>query len=92
MKMKAIIVAVVLAAFLAPLAVAGGKKGSTTYGYGSNGGIEGTIQKGAKPTKTPTKTGSSLPFTGVDLGIVAAGAAALILAGGTLRRVSRSSD
>ena len=45
------------------------------------------MQKGAK--STPTKTVGSLPFTGMDLGIFAAGGAALILAGYSLNRASR---
>ena len=51
------------------------------------GGTQGLVQKGA--TKTPTKTVGSLPFTGMDLGIFAAGGAALILAGYSLNRASR---
>jgi hypothetical protein len=90
MKMKVIVVVVVLVAFFAPLAVAGDKKGSTTYGYGSNGGIQGTVQHGVSPTTKATKKGGTLPFTGVDLGIIAVGAVALILVGASLRRVGHT--
>ena len=57
-------------------------------GYnGIAGGTQGLVQKGAK--SKPTKTVGSLPFTGMDLGIFAAGGAALILAGYSLNRASR---
>lgn len=78
--------------FLAVLAMAAllvssaAAKKPTGYN-GIAGGTQGLVQKGA--TKTPTKTVGSLPFTGMDLGIFAAGGAALILAGYSLNRASR---
>jgi hypothetical protein len=54
---------------------------------GIAGGTQGVVQKGTK--SIPTKTVGSLPFTGMDLGIFAAGGVALILAGYSLSRASR---
>ena len=78
--------------FLAVLATAAllvsGAAAKKPPGYaGIAGGNEGLVQKGAK--SPPTKTVGSLPFTGMDLGIFAAGGAALILAGYSLNRASR---
>jgi hypothetical protein len=78
--------------FLAVLATAAllvsGAAAKKPTGYnGIAGGTQGLVQKGAK--STPTKTVGSLPFTGMDLGIFAAGGVALILAGYSLSRASR---
>jgi hypothetical protein len=78
--------------FLAVLATAtlfvSGAAAKKPTGYNAiAGSTEGLVQKGTK--SIPTKTVGSLPFTGMDLGIFAAGGAALILAGYSLNRASR---
>lgn len=78
--MKKIIATIVVFA-LAPVAGALAGGGSTLAGYGGTAGrIQGTVQK----------TGS-LPFTGLNLTIVAVAAVALIVAGFFVRRAGRSS-
>ena len=73
-------VAVTVALFvLSPVAVALAG-GSALAGYGGSGGaVQGAVQK----------TGSTLPFTGMDLSIVAAIAIVLVASGLFLRRASR---
>jgi len=53
-----------------------GKAGST------QGAVEGAVQHTTKP-------GGTLPFTGLDLGLFAAGGAALIVVGYQLTRLGR---
>jgi hypothetical protein len=62
---------------------------------GKAGSTQGLVQKGAstKPTNLgTTKTVGQLPFTGIDLAVFAAGAAALIAAGVSFRRLGRRSS
>ena len=54
-------------------------------GGSSGGGTEG--QSSGSPSAVTTSGG--LPFTGLDLGLIAAGAAGLLLLGVGLRRVAR---
>jgi hypothetical protein len=66
---------------LAPTAGAFAGGGSPLLGYGGAGGaVQGAVQKSG-----------SLPFTGLNLGLVALLAAGLLLAGFVLRRANRSS-
>ncbi len=54
-----------------------GSSGSSAGGSGTAGGT------------TPAKTSGGLPFTGLDLSLIALGALGLILLGAALRRVAR---
>lgn len=85
-KLTAVLAALVLGALLvAGTALAGG----TPSGYQSNAnGTEGIVHKSVT-SPTSTKTVGTLPFTGLDLGLAAGGAAVLVLAGLSLRRVGR---
>jgi hypothetical protein len=77
--MKKVAVAVALFV-LSPVAGALAGGGSTLAGYGGSAGtVQGTVQK----------TGS-LPFTGMDLSLVAVIAGALVVAGLLLRRASNT--
>lgn len=66
----------------APAAMAGD---SSVEGYG---GKQGSTQSKVEPGSA--KTRGSLPFTGLDLGLLVVGGAGLVLVGGYLRRLSRS--
>lgn len=59
---------------------------------GKAGSTQGIVQKGAKANLGTTKTVGQLPFTGIDLAVFAAGAAALIAAGVSFRRLGRRSS
>lgn len=95
------IATVVAAASLVPVAFAG-HKGSSTYGYGGASTPAGslapaTTKAGAPPsTHGPTTatavtapSGSTLPFTGVDLALIAAAGVVLAVAGAGVRGVAR---
>jgi hypothetical protein len=59
---------------------------------GKAGSTQGLVQKGAAPNPGTTTTVGQLPFTGIDLAVFAAGAAALIAAGVSFRRLGRRSS
>jgi hypothetical protein len=48
--------------------------------------------KGSQSQVTPTNAGGTLPFTGLDLGLVFAAGALLVAGGFALRRLGRKSD
>lgn len=58
-------------------------------GYGGEAGVVAKI--GTVPSHQPAVVhhGSSLPFTGLDIGIMLVAAALLVLVGVTLRRAAR---
>jgi hypothetical protein len=63
-----------------------------TSGDGDGGGIAGQTTPAAETAATATTSdgGSSLPFTGLDLGLMAAAAAGLFGLGYGLRRLARA--
>lgn len=67
---------------LAPAALAGG--GSAGKGYGGEGGNVQQQVSGAAGEKS-----GGLPFTGLDLGLLVAGGAVLVVAGAALRRAAK---
>jgi hypothetical protein len=86
-------------ALLAMPAVAVGQSGTQGY-QGNDGQVQGVVNSGDNgggPTGGTAGTvqasapveGSSLPFTGAELGVLAAVGAALVLVGFGLRRVTR---
>jgi hypothetical protein len=92
MKRLALLMAVVAVALaVAAPAYAQNAVGDTYSGRG--GGIVGTVDSGNGPTATPqqvqTAGGDSLPFTGLDIGLLALGGAALVGVGMGLRRFAR---
>jgi hypothetical protein len=62
---------------------------STDEGYGGAGGIAGQIDTGG-PSEAPVaaEESGSLPFTGADLGVLAAAGGMLVLLGFGLRRLT----
>ena len=87
-------VAVVAVTMLALAPVSYGLSSSVeTYG-GQGGNVAGSVASGTtggpgatvSPTSASNSSTSSLPFTGLDVGILAAVAAGLVLAGLMLRR------
>jgi hypothetical protein len=66
---------------------------SDAYG-GKGGGIVGTVNSGngpsaSGPQQVQASSGSSLPFTGLDVGLLALGGVALVGVGVGLRRFAR---
>lgn len=71
--------AIALFLVIVPLSVAAGGGSSATSGY-----------SGAAGVLTRTRTGSGLPFTGLDLSLLVIGGVVLALLGMGLRRASRA--
>ena len=80
-------IACVVALLLVPAAVAGG--GSANKGYG---GSAGNVQNGVGPANgafgQAKAVSGGLPLTGLDLGLLVAGAAVLVVVGAGLRRAA----
>ena len=78
-----------------PSTGAGGSSGGGTTGGapggGTAGGLSGGGTEGARSGDgtAPAQSSGGLPFTGLDLSLIAAGALGLILLGAALRRVAR---
>jgi len=63
--------------------------GGGTSGGTSGGTTGGTAGGQASSGTSPVQSSGGLPFTGLDLGLIAVGAFSLILLGAALRRVAR---
>jgi hypothetical protein len=60
-------------------------------GYTSVGGaVQGKVQSGAVANANQVRTVGRLPFTGLQLTLVVGAGLALLLTGGTLRRLSKN--
>jgi hypothetical protein len=83
-KGRAAVIAVVaaFALLLVSSALATKPQGYQTKAGSTQGAVEGAVHRTVKP-------GGTLPFTGLDLGLFAAGGAALIIVGYQLSRMSR---
>ena len=94
MKRLALLMAVVAIA-LAVAAPAYAQNAVSDAYAGKGGGIVGTVDSGDGPTaSTPqqvqvTSSEGSLPFTGLDIGLLALGGVALVGVGVGLRRYAR---
>jgi hypothetical protein len=96
MKRLALLMAVVALALVVAVPAYGQSAVGDTYG-GRGGGIVGTVDGGNGPsTPTPapqqvvaSNDSGSLPFTGLDIGLLALGGAALVGVGMGLRRFAR---
>jgi hypothetical protein len=102
MKRLALIMAVVAVALTATVPAYGASSVGDAYG-GRGGGILGAVEQGggnggggSSPASTPApaqvqvaSTESTLPFTGLDLGLLAIGGIALVGVGVGLRRFAR---
>jgi hypothetical protein len=99
-KLLAVVGATAMLALAAPAVYAAQ---SGTEGYGGNNTVAGLEQGGGTDSPTPTTTttptttnttvqaadeGGSLPFTGADLGVLAAAGAMLLALGFGLRRLT----
>lgn len=98
-KLLAVVGATAMLALAAPAVYA---DESGTEGYGGNNTVAGLEQGGGTDDSTPTTTtptttnttvqaadeGGSLPFTGADLGVLAAAGAMLLALGFGLRRLT----
>jgi hypothetical protein len=94
MKRLALVMAVVAIALAVAAPAYAQSAVSDTYA-GRGGGIVGTVEGGKGPTaSTPqqvqaTSPSGSLPFTGLDIGLLALGGVALVGVGVGLRRFAR---
>jgi hypothetical protein len=94
MKRLALLMAVVAVALAIAAPAYAQNAVSDTYA-GKGGGIVGTVEGGKGPTaSTPQQVVSSnesgsLPFTGLDIGLLAAGGVLLVGMGVVLRRFAR---
>ena len=87
MNMRSLIAVFCAIALMAPSAAFAQ---STDEGYGGSGGIAGQIDTGGPGNDAPVTTNDSgsLPFTGADLGVLAAAGGLLVLLGFGLRRLT----
>jgi hypothetical protein len=90
LAMLTVVVALVLAAVAAPAF----GQGAVTDSYGGQGGgVLGAVDSGGgngtPPTQVQTTESGSLPFTGLDIGLLALGGCALVGVGVGLRRIAR---
>lgn len=87
--MKTKVVLAVVTAFAVLVVAAGASGANKPPAYNSAGpAVQNQIQAGIQG-KNAVKTVGALPFTGLDLAFAVGGGLLLLLAGGTLRRVSR---
>jgi hypothetical protein len=96
MKRLALLMVVVALAFVAAAVPAYGQSAVTDSYGGHGGGILGAVNSGGggngsppAPAQVQTASGGSLPFTGLDIGLLALGGSALVGVGIGLRRIAR---
>jgi hypothetical protein len=92
-------VVAVVASLAAPVAFGGDSKATSVKGYGGQAAVQDQIGKSttqvkgvkaANAAKAPvTSSAGSLPFTGVDIALLAIGGSVLVLIGFAMRRGSR---
>jgi hypothetical protein len=91
-KLKRVVVAI--AALAVALTLASGALAATSKkhkGYaGAGGAVQGQVQSGAVANANQVRTVGRLPFTGLQLTLVVGAGLALLLTGGTLRRLSKN--
>ena len=83
MKLRCLMVLVCAVLLLAPSALAAG--GAAGNGYGGSGG---NVQNQVGAGNAAGESGS-LPFTGLDLALLVAGGAALLVVGAGMRRAAK---
>lgn len=89
MKRLAMVTVVVALALLTAAPAFGAGAVTDAYG-GEGGGVLGNVGGGnGTPPSQVADTSGSLPFTGLDIGLLALGGALLVGVGVGLRRVSR---
>ena len=91
MKRLALLMVVVALALVVAVPAYGQSAVSDTYA-GKGGGIVGTVDSGngpSAPTQVVSTSDNSLPFTGLDIGLLALGGVMLVGVGMGLRRFAR---
>jgi hypothetical protein len=93
MKRLALFMAIVAVALAAAVPAYGQSSVTDTYS-GHSGGVLGAVNNnsgggGNAPTQVRATSGGSLPFTGLDIGLLALGGGALVGVGVGLRRLAR---
>lgn len=91
MKRLALLTVVVAFALFAAVPAYGANAVTDAYG-GQGGGVLGAVDSGGgngSPPAQVVESSGSLPFTGLDVGLLALGGALLVGVGVGLRRVSR---
>jgi hypothetical protein len=83
MKLRCVLVLVCAVLVLAPSALAGGGAAGKGYG-GSAGNVQNQVGTG-----NAAGASGSLPFTGLDLALLVAGGATLLVVGAGMRRAAR---
>ena len=87
MKLRCLVLAVCAVLVLAPTALAAGASGSAGQGYGGKAGeVQNEVSQGPLSAVAGK---SSLPFTGLDLGLLVAGGLSLLVVGAGLRRAAK---
>jgi hypothetical protein len=81
MKRVLLVAAVTMSLLFASVALAGGS--SLLSGYAGQSGVDAQVAGRTAPAK------GTLPFTGLDLALIVAAGATLMLAGAALRRSAR---
>jgi hypothetical protein len=76
---------VVAAALAVPAAGGAARPRAVEQGYAPVGGVAAAVHA----PSAQVVHGSALPFTGLDLGLIAAGGGGLLLLGGSLKRAGR---
>lgn len=92
MKRLALMMVVVALALVAAVAVPAYGQSSAGDAYGGNGnGVLGAVGggNGSPPAQVQSAGSGSLPFTGLDIGLLALGGCALVGVGVGLRRFAR---
>jgi hypothetical protein len=92
MKRLALLTVVVAIALAAAAPAFGASAVTDAYG-GKGGGVLGAVNSGGgngtPPAQVVASEGGSLPFTGLDIGLLALGGCALVGVGFGLRRLAR---
>ena len=83
MKLRFVLCVVCVVLAWAPAALGAG--GSAGDGYGGAGNVQNEVSQGAAPASA---SAGSLPFTGLDLALLVAGGAGLLVLGVSLRRAA----
>ena len=84
-----VVAALAVALTLASGALAASSKKHQAYS-GAGAAVQGQVQAGAVANANQVRTVGKLPFTGLQLTLVVGAGLALLLTGGTLRRLSKN--
>jgi hypothetical protein len=88
-KWRLILALFALSLFLTPAAIAAGGSAGAGYGGGAGNVQQQVNQSQGQGALGTSGSSGSLPFTGLDLGLLVAGGAVLLVVGATIRRAAR---